>query len=652
MVPDEGVTGESIEQALKNLDTGDAGWGIVLVGGEEHLPNRKFADVVRKVAKEHPKREYIFGTFEDVLRELAPRMKALEGEEKIKTSVEVEGNPTSSGCLVTRIRTKLETRAAEAVLLSAEHLATRTATLLGDAYPRQILDTAWRDLCFTQFHDAVTATHINAAYDELMDMFAGIKAGAASVRLDAARSIAGGLKTDARKGIPLVVFNTASVPQTDVVEMTAVLDSPLGENETVRVVDAAGETMAVEEAVQTWRDDGREVRVSFVAKDVPAVSQSVFYIKGGGRTRARSPKSLDIQNEFLRVNVREKAIAGIVHRETGKSVFPSPEFPANTLFLEDDGGDPWGTLRPVGFRENLADHNLRAYREDIGRTQRIVIEGRYQGQDKDTMGLAWTQEILLRPGVPRVDFGTTVDWDTRSRRLRVGFPVGANSDRARYGVPYGNVVRDAYDPRYWHHNMPNGDWPATYWVDIKRPFGGLALLNRGLLSHRMQDGSLYLSLLRSPEDRFCLNEPEFYDCPDYDGALDRGRHRFEYALYPHAGDYRAADVAGRAWAYNHPLVALREARHDGEESPAPWIRLDGSGVLLGAVKKAEKGEEIVLRLYETHGRKSTVRIGTSFRVSRVEEANMLERKRTEIDLGRPVVFRPHEIKTLVLHPVG
>jgi alpha-mannosidase len=648
MVPDPGIPADMIENALENLDTGKTGWGIVLVGGEEHLPTPKFANVVQKVARKDQTREYRHGTFADVALELSDPLKALD-DPKLKCSEEVEGNPTSSGCLVTRIRTKQETRRAEALLLSAEHLATRVMAVLHETYPQADLDGAWRTLCFTQFHDAVTATHINAAYFELMDMFSDIAEKATRARRPAIEAIERRLRTNQCDGSPVVVFNTTNLQRTDLVETTIVLDAPVREERTARITDSQGKKMSVETASPTFRDDGREVRVSFVAEGVPGCGEAVYYVARGPRVRKALSRGRVIENEFFRVVRRQNTIGGIADRSTGKSVFPNPAFPVNTLFLEDDGGDPWGTIRPPEFRENLATHNLQAYRDDLGDTQRLVIEGRYQGEDPNVIGLAWKQEILLRPGIKRIDFVTMVDWDTRSRRLRVGFPARAKGDRARYGIPYGNLERGPYKPRYWHHNMPNGDWPATHWVDIKTPEGGIALLNRGLLSHRVQDGALFLSLLRSPEDRFCLNEPEFYDCPDYDGALDRGRHRFEYALYPHPGDFRGADVPSAAWGFNHPLISLPTTRHDGEEpTPEGWIQVEGTGVILSAVKKAEKGNKVVLRLFESFGKPTKAVVQTSFPVAQWEEANLLERRRKKLKANHPIPLRPYEIKTLLL----
>lgn len=648
MVPDSGISAEMIENALKNLDTGKTGWGIVLVGGEEHLPNPEFAKAVRRAARQDPHRDYRFGTYADVGHELSDRMKNLDDPD-LQCAQEVEGNPTSSGCLVTRIRTKLETRRAEALLLSAEHLAARLMVTRDHPYPGADLNRAWRTLCFTQFHDAVTATHINAAYDELMDMFADVAETSNRIRATAAQSISEATCTNRRAGSPVIVFNTTNTQRNDIVETVVELDTPIPDGKTVNVMNADGKPMVVETASPTFRDEGREVRVSFVAEGLPACGEAVYYVTSGHAARAGSSRSRVIENEFFRVVRRQNTIGGIADRTTGKSVFPHPVFPINTLFLEDDGGDPWGTIRPPAFRENLSKHNLRAYRDDLGDTQRLVIEGRYQGEDPDAIGLAWKEEVLLRPGVQRIDFVTTVDWDTRSRRLRVGFPTDAKGDRARYGIPYGNLERGPYEPRYWHHNSPNGDWPATHWADIKTAEGGVTLLNRGLLSHRVQDGALYLSLLRSPEDRFCLNEPEFYDCPDYDGALDRGRHRFEYALYPHPGDFRTADVPRIAWGFNHPPLAFPATRHDGaESSPEGWIQVEGDGVILSAVKKAEQGDEIALRLFECFGRKAKVKLQTSFPVSRWEEANLLERQRQLRKAGEPITFHPYEIKTLML----
>jgi len=48
-----------------------------------------------------------------------------------------------------------------------------------------------------------------------------------------------------------------------------------------------------------------------------------------------------------------------------------------------------------------------------------------------------------------------------------------------------------------------------------------------------------------------------------DSLADRGPQHFQYAVYPHAGDWRSALTERRGQEFNWPLVAAAEPAHDG-----------------------------------------------------------------------------------------
>jgi alpha-mannosidase len=92
--------------------------------------------------------------------------------------------------------------------------------------------------------------------------------------------------------------------------------------------------------------------------------------------------------------------------------------------------------------------------------------------------------------------------------------------------------------------------------------------------------------------------------------------------------------------------------HAGGDPPPPPFVLEGVGVRLGAIKRAEDGDALVLRLVETEGRPSAAVL--RFAVpGTVREANLLEDP-----VGPPsapvtrldVRLRPWEIRTLLVRP--
>jgi alpha-mannosidase len=167
----------------------------------------------------------------------------------------------------------------------------------------------------------------------------------------------------------------------------------------------------------------------------------------------------------------------------------------------------------------------------------------------------------------------------------------------------------------------------------------VALLNDGLYGHSFLDGTIGISLLKSA----------IFPDPD----ADRGRHRFTYSLYPHAGDWREAQVVRRAYELNAPLVAYLPpggAATAGDTGAArSFLTVSADHVVAETVKAADDGDGLIVRLYEAHNRRGPVTLTFDRPVHSAEETDLLERVHGQAECQGCTVrctIRPYEIKTL------
>lgn len=131
---------------------------------------------------------------------------------------------------------------------------------------------------------------------------------------------------------------------------------------------------------------------------------------------------------------------------------------------------------------------------------------------------------------------------------------------------------------------------------------GLALLNKGLPEYEVtDDGVIYLTLLRCVRwlSRDDLKTRPGHAGPRYETpeAQCLGRHALEYAIMPYEGDWLEARVWEEAARYNLPLVALR-IEGGGKLPPAmSFLEVKPEGLLVSAVKRAEDGAALIVRLH-------------------------------------------------------
>lgn len=602
-------------------ELGDEPCGVMQLGGEETLPCMDLPEQMAQRNAETPGLAYRFGTYKDIAAAFKADIDRVDAPPPERISRDPDAALSSSGCWVTRIRLKQRNRRAEHTLLAAETLAA-LAWAGGETYPTEPLTDAWRTLVFTHFHDALPATHVDPAYDELMAMYDDVDRTAADVatRSASALSRSSAPSTPATKAgaaRSCAVFNTLSWPRTAPVEI--VVDTWSSPWAAARDDDGDLPVYDVRHGA-----DGRTT-VQVLARNVPAFGGRSLRLEPCDAVPAVEQVAGDmIETDAFRVASNAVGVTSIVDKRTGRELIDYAHYYAGELILEGDYGDPWATRSPNRRRERLNCFGRRTAVRRIPGGAEIVFSGTHPGNfhDFEVNWLAWTQRVILRDGLPYVEFDTEVDWDTHNRRLRIAFPTTTHTDDGDYEIPYGTLRRRRYDVCTYHPNGVNGDWPVTHWAAPASKTGSVAVINRGECSYRVEGGNVLVSLLRSPTTPWCMYEPNFYRMPLFDGMRDSGVHRFGLALYPFDALWSAADVTQQAWSYNAPLVARADATPAGE----PRLRLEATGTMISTLKRAEEGDALIVRLYEYAGRGEAVLLDVPPGFSRAAQVNLLERR--------------------------
>jgi alpha-mannosidase len=214
-------------------------------------------------------------------------------------------------------------------------------------------------------------------------------------------------------------------------------------------------------------------------------------------------------------------------------------------------------------------------------------------------GSRLVQDVTMYGRLDRIDVDCTVTWNERWRALKLRFPVAVEDPVATYEVAYGTLERPT-DGR---------EVPGQRWVDVsgRAPDGGgvgLSLLNDSKYSYDAMGPAIGLTILRSPV--YAHHEP-FLPLPEGHYVWqDQGTQHFRYALLPHAGDWRAAGTPRAAAELNEHAVCLVETSHEGDlPARLGFVHVVPEDVVVTALKRAEDGDDLIVRLFETTGRART-----------------------------------------------
>jgi 2-O-(6-phospho-alpha-D-mannosyl)-D-glycerate hydrolase len=250
--------------------------------------------------------------------------------------------------------------------------------------------------------------------------------------------------------------------------------------------------------------------------------------------------------------------------------------------------------------------------------------------------------------------------------LRVTFPTGLNPENVWVDAAFAVLSRpiDLPEAAGWVED-PTPLMHQRSFIELGEKGRGLAILNRGLPAvevTRLPGGTqVGLVLLRCvgwlSRDDLTTRRVAAGPLPATPGAQCPGKFRFDYAILPHAGDWK--DVVPMAYQYASPVLVRRADTHEGldlhemnitRDDPAkikniPWprggvlpdrfsfISTEDQNLVLSAVHLTEDGGGLVVRFYNLALDRIQGRIKTGFTLAEAWLTNMNEERQESLPLS-------------------
>jgi alpha-mannosidase len=578
---------------------------------------------------------------------------ALVAQRAERPVVRGDFNPIFQGTYSSRIELKQRTRELERLLTAAEKLGVLLPWL---ELPSDsgIVWRAWEPMLFNQAHDLMSGVMTDHVFEDTIrgyDFSHRLAHDEVETRLHALSAA-----IDTRgEGLPVVVWNLLGWPRTDAAVVSVGFSDP-GITD-VGVVGPDGQTVPVQVLRDVRTGEGGLLRaeLAFVARDVPALGYAVFRVlplrTGAGATAAHQDEPV-LENDRYRVEF--DASSGAITRLTSKAPdWDVLDRPGNVVAREEDRGDLWELY-----------HNLNASQFVTGKTphpapqpgQAVFSSDFSAARGTVSRGPVFSEFHVAHPFGGENQFATTVRLYRALRRIEIRTRILNQEKSVRYRVLFPTSIRAGES----YHEIPFGaiqrpagiELPAQNWADYGDGKRGLAVLNRGLPGNNVAEGTMLLSLARSARIQAYGYGGGYEPGMSSDSGLELGKEfTFEYALVPHADDWRTSGVYRDALEFNHPLLARTAAAHSGL-LPSRWgfLEIAPQSVVVSALKPGAEGTA-VLRVYEATGQPAAVTLRFSAPVAAAEEVNLMEdpgSKLSVADNGLQFDLRAFEIKTIKL----
>ena len=340
--------------------------------------------------------------------------------------------------------------------------------------------------------------------------------------------------------------------------------------------------------------------------------------------------SLVIGNEILEVRIHSNGSFSVVEKETGQVVIRSHRLEAH----QDKPGD-WDTWDIERSSLEMPSTQL-----EVVERPRVIITGQMiscAGLSLGFQGSVVKQRICVRRGSSVVEIRSRIRWRARGYMLKTWIKFPFEFDEAYYEIPFGVIKRRSRGTDSW--DTAKFEAPALRWVDVSDGNKGVAIISFAKHRYSVRDNKIGLTLIKIKNPLF----PNPYGDPP----------ETIYYIYPHKGDYVEGDVVRTAYELWSPPTVLRTSRPHIEDPVTGFARLDKGSVVLEAIKRAEKGGELIIRIYEVGGRETTAKLDL-WGAFEIFETDLLERITRPLSPGTKsltVELKPHEIKSLMLRRI-
>jgi alpha-mannosidase len=656
---------ELIEKERKHFTTP----AIPLMQGmDTSMPDALEAEVLKEIQNNLKEGEEVkFSSLPEFIKELKSflkdrKLKVLRGE--MRSPLMISFFSTLAGDVISnRPRQKQLSEKAESILQRWAEPFSVLAYLTGEDYPEKYLELAWKYLLQSQPHDTIGGCGVDALEQDatyrlnqvinISNMLLHSSLGAIQKQIDTSFC--------KPNEIILNVFNPTLFERTEVVEAfvdvpesTGIVHLRLFDNKAKEMDLFEGRRRDTEKVIRSYTDitnalKCNEVKIQFLAESVPALGYKTFVVRNGEHVplkKSIAKSATELENDFLNVKFNYNGTLSLLNKSTGK-VFEGLHI------FEDAGeaGEPWTRHAPakdkiitsIGSPVQISIEENSHLSATIHTQYEMMIPERLEHDT--TYNDTWRSELekpliidsyfTLRKNCPYLEVETHLDNQHKNHRLRILFPTELKATHSCAEQAFDVVERIIdRDDNHPYRFGANPTYPLLRFVDLSDGENGLTIFSDGIREYEAIDDekrTIALTLIRAFEIALCTVSYRWEHLPEMEGSQSLGKHIFRYAIYPYSGNWEKGEVLKQVEQFSLPLLVGQSNRTEKSSLPPQksFIKINPADILLSGLKRAEKGKDIILRLYNPTKRKINCKIQTGFNIKKCSIITMEEKPSKE-----------------------
>lgn len=553
--------------------------------------------------------------------------------------------------------------------------------LAGGAYPLSKVNEIWKLLLKNHPHDSICGVSVDDVHTDMERRYAKAEKEMDICLHEILKKLAAKIDTRKFTGAQKVfhVFNTTLREQRRQVML------PMPASYKWQILDEEGREYL-------WQKTARGILVEVT---VPAygfrtlgvyerLGQEVGESLETGKAASGEPEKYPVmENPYIRVTFHKNGTFSMEDKESGKVYH-------NLGYLEDcaDGGDEYNYSDIAGdVPKTTLEEEAEICLVEEGPLC-TVVKVQYQWSlpaklEKDRTKRSRNEEIVpvtvymtLLKDSRIIRFRTLIRNRCRDHRIRVMFPTKIQTQysyaQTQFAVTRHDIMPELFDNGSMSEEVKRivvgarerdgiTQFPQRDFAAVTDGHYGVCILNRGLPEYEVlpKDTTMALTLFRSVgwlartdlHTRIGDAGPEIFT-PDAQCLRDM---EFHYGISLFEGSHEEGRLLERADEMNRSNPVAGTTVHEGNLPPKySFCHLEEKGdIRVTAVKRAQNGEGIILRLFHAGQQTERVRLLFDDCVKKVYETNLAEEEKKEIVFAEGIAqldVRPFQIVSLRVLP--
>ena len=525
------------------------------------------------------------------------------------------------GCYSVLSKVKRANNFAEQGLLFAEKMLGVIGNLQDDK-KHEALTEGWKKVLANQFHDSLGGCSIPEAYPKILGAYSWVSETVNQMTVLLFQGLASKIATF-EDGSTVIIWNPHPWESRQTIEIVGVADS---------AADINGKDIPLDLVPSNAVTGGFFSHSTRLNVTLPPLGYTSIKLVNH-RTGIEARMFAGLQYTRTASNIMKSGDwEAVIDRESGfivslRNVKSNIEFLGSGIgpLIVDDESDTWTHLLS-SYRGAAKKMRLESYT--------LVAQGKISAEYEIVYRLFDSTvifRVILNGGLGLLDIKTRVIWNEKHRLLKLCIGSAFKNDFFCSEIPYGAIERRA----------DGTEWPIQRWARLGSSGGPcLGIINDGIYSASAEDGSLDLTLLRSP---VYAHHETHHPRPDIQQRYaDQGESEFLVRLRPCENGAGNDDLARNALELNQGAVYVKESVHKGElpqeKSFCSIKAVPGqakTSAIITAIKRSEDRDGWIVRAAEAAGKNTDAVIEFSW-----------------LNFEKNFKFSPYEIKTIRIKEPG